>query len=135
MQPLILLNEADHSCLDSIIRRSAPPPHPDPQQTLLLRELLSSARRPAAEDDLLAHVELGDLATLISPLDSQDYYKFRIVMPDHADIDQDHISICTPIATAVLGRPVGELVEWHTPAGPRRMRIIAVRKSGALEPV
>ncbi len=131
MNSLILLNEADQSCLDSIIRRNARPPHPDQEQTILLRELLSSARNPTGGEDILTHVGLGDLATVISPLDSQDYYKFRIVMPDAADLDLDHISICTPIAAAVLGRPVGELVEWHTPAGIRRMRIIAVRKPGS----
>jgi transcription elongation GreA/GreB family factor len=134
MKSLILLNEADRSCLDSIIHRSARPPHPNPEQTLLLRELLSAARYPAAGEETLTHVELGDMATLISPLDSQDYYKFRIVMPDHVDLDLDHISICTPIAAAVLGRPVGELVEWHTPAGLRRMRIIAVNKAGSKHP-
>ncbi len=70
MNTLILLNEADHSCLDSIIHRNAPPPYPDPEQTVRLRDLLSSARHPAAGEDLLTHVELGDLVTPVSPLDS-----------------------------------------------------------------
>jgi regulator of nucleoside diphosphate kinase len=126
----ILLNEADRSCLDSIIQRSARPPHPDPEQTRLLRELLSSAHDPAARENILTHVELGDVITLISPLDSKNYYKFRIVMPNDINLDLDHISICTPIATAVLGRAVGELIDWPTPAGLRRMRIIAVSKFG-----
>lgn len=50
-------------------------------------------------------------------------------MPHESDIDQDHISVCMPIATAVLGRPVGERVSWLTHAGLREMRIISVRKS------
>jgi transcription elongation GreA/GreB family factor len=129
MNPLIHLNEADQSCLDSIIRRHAPPPHPDPDQADVLRELLSTARKRPDGASNLTHVELGDLVTVVSPLDAQDYYKFRIVMPDAADVDLDHISICTPIAAAVLGRPVGELAEWNTPAGLRRMRIIAVSKN------
>ena len=128
MKSLILLNEADQSCLDSIIQRSARPPHPNPEQTALLLELLNSARKPAIGGSNLSHVKLGDVVTLISPLDSQDYYRFRIVMPNEVDLELDHISVCTPIAAAVLGRPVGELVEWHTPAGGRRMRIIAVSK-------
>jgi transcription elongation GreA/GreB family factor len=131
MKSLILLNEADQSCLLSILQRNSRPPYPDPEQADRLNHLLASARHPEIGQERLNHVEMGDHTTLISPLDSQDYYKFRIVMPDEADIDLDHISICTPIATAVLGRPVGELVEWQTPAGPRRMRIIAVSKSAA----
>ncbi|MES2922665.1 MAG: GreA/GreB family elongation factor [Verrucomicrobiota bacterium] len=131
MNSLILLNEAHQACLHSIIQRSAPPPHPDHEQTHLLRELLSSARCPTAGENYLSHVELGDLATIISPIDSLDYYKFRIVMPHDADVDRDHISICMPIAAAVIGRTVGEMVEWHTPAGLRRMRLIAVGKSAS----
>lgn len=129
MTPLILLNEAAQSRLQAIVRRNAPPPYPNPEQTDLLNSLLASARHPDDGETLHTHVGIGDHTTLVSPLDSQDYYKFRIVMPDEADIDLDHISICTPIAAAVLGRPVGELVEWQTPIGLRRMRIIAVRKS------
>jgi transcription elongation GreA/GreB family factor len=131
MKSLILLNQADQSRLDSIIHRSASPPHPDYEQTLVLRELLSSARPPAAGEDVLPHVELGDLATLISQVDPEDSYRFRIVMPGDADIDLDHISVCTPIAAAVLGRCVGELVEWQTPLGLRQMRLIAVGKSAS----
>jgi transcription elongation GreA/GreB family factor len=132
MTPLILLNEAAQSCLHSIIHRTARPPYPDDEQKHRLNDLLASARPPGSEENLLTHVGIGDHTTLVSPLDSQDYYKFRIVMPDEADIDLDHISICTPIAAAVLGRPVGEMVEWQTPVGLRRMRIIAVNKSESL---
>lgn len=131
MKTLVLLNEADQSCLNSIIRRNARPPHPDPGQTLLLRKLLSASRSPKPGEDLLTRVELGDLATLVSPLDSNDTYQFRIVMPDDADVDHGQISICTPIAAAVLGRPVGELVQWQTAAGLRRMRVAAISKSKA----
>lgn len=129
MNSLIFLNEADQLRLHSIINRSATPPHPDPDQTRLLQTILSSARKSAALPDGLTHVGFGDLATLVSQLDSQDYYRFRIVMPHESDVDQDHISVCMPIATAVLGRPVGGRVSWHTPAGLREMRITSVRKS------
>ncbi|MES2661281.1 MAG: GreA/GreB family elongation factor [Verrucomicrobiota bacterium] len=129
MNSLIFLNEADQLRLHSIIDRSATPPFPDPDQTNQLHDILTAARQSAALPDILTHVGFGDLATLISPLDSQDYYRFRIVMPHESDVDQDHISVCMPIATAVLGRPVGERVSWPTPAGLREMRIISVRKS------
>ncbi len=50
-------------------------------------------------------------------------------MPQESDVDQDLISVCMPVAIAVLGRPVGGRVSWHTPAGLREMRIISVMKS------
>ena len=128
MKSSILLSQADQSRLDAIIHRTASPPHPDPDQTLVLRELLSSARPPTAGEDVLQHVEFGDYATLISQVDPEDSYKFRVVMPSDADLDLDHISVCTPVAAAVLGRSVGELVEWQAPIGLRRMRLIAVGK-------
>lgn len=129
MNSLIVLNEADQLRLHSIIHRSATAPHPNHDQTSLLHEILSAARTSPAEPDFLTYVGFGDITTLVSPVDSQDFYRFRIVMPHESDVDQDHISIFMPIATAVIGRPVGQRVSWTTPSGVREMRIISVRKS------
>ena len=49
-------------------------------------------------------------------------------MPAEADLDQDLISVLTPIGLAVLGRRIGERISWETPAGTREMTITAVRK-------
>ena len=129
MNSLIMLNEADQLRLHSIIHRGATAPYPNSDQTSQLHQILSAARTSPAVPDLLTYVGFGDVTTLVSPADSQDFYRFRIVMPHESDVDQDHISIFMPIATAVIGRPVGQRVSWDTPIGVREMRIIAVSKS------
>jgi len=48
---------------------------------------------------------------------------FTVVYPEHADIDEDKISILAPIGTALLGYREGDEVEWEVPAGKRKFTI------------
>ena len=73
-------------------------------------------------------VALGDRVTLVSPLDSRDWYEPEIVMPGEADLDQDLISILTPMGFAILGRRIGDRASWETPIGTREMTITSVRR-------
>lgn len=118
MNSSILLNGADKSRLEQITRSKSPP----------LSQLLASARVSEQNDLLETRVGLRDLVTLISTTDAEDYYKFRIVLPDEADVDADLISVMVPISLSTLGRGFGEKVSWTTAAGDRLMRIISIHK-------
>jgi transcription elongation factor GreB len=56
--------------------------------------------------------------------------EYRIVGVDEVDLDPDWISWRSPLAQALLGRKVGELVRFRAPAGERELRIVRVRSSG-----
>lgn len=51
---------------------------------------------------------------------------FYIVMPQHADIKNNKVSILSPIASALIGYKQGEVVDWHVPAGLKRFKIVEV---------
>lgn len=48
---------------------------------------------------------------------------YTIVNPHEADMKDNKISIKSPIAEALMGKKVGDIVEVHVPAGIQRLRI------------
>lgn len=63
-----------------------------------------------------SRVRLQDMET-----DEDNVY--TLVFPSDADIEQNKISILTPIGTAILGYRAGDRVDWLVPAGKRKVRI------------
>ena len=122
-----LLCEADLSRLESLLETTSSP-RPTPEQRSALRAVLAETSSTHDLAELESHIALGDQITLVSPLDSRDWYKPEIVMPSEVDLDDDLISVLTPMGLAVLGRRIGESVSWETPVGIRQMTITAVRK-------
>lgn len=48
---------------------------------------------------------------------------YTIVNPHEADMKENKISIKSPIAEALMGKKIGDIVEVHVPAGVQRLRI------------
>lgn len=67
-------------------------------------------------------ITLKSTAHLID-LEADDEMIYTLVFPDEADISQGRISILAPIGTAMLGFRVGDIFEWDTPGGKRRIRV------------
>ena len=49
--------------------------------------------------------------------------EFKIVYPDEANFKEKRVSIFSPIAIALLGFRVGDLIEWMLPGGLTKIRI------------
>jgi transcription elongation GreA/GreB family factor len=49
-----------------------------------------------------------------------------IVGEDEADMASNKVSYISPIAKALLGRKVGDTVEWHRPIGNTQLTITAI---------
>jgi hypothetical protein len=60
--------------------------------------------------------------------DAGETERFLLVDPVEAPLDQVRISAESPLARALLGRPVGEQVEVKAPGGRYRCRILATRR-------
>ena len=63
---------------------------------------------------------------LVRDLNSDIESSYTLVFPQDADIAQAKISILAPIATALLGYREGDEIEWPTPGGRRRFKIVKV---------
>jgi transcription elongation factor GreA len=55
--------------------------------------------------------------------DTGELHRWTIVGPTEADASQGRLSAESPVAKALVGQPVGSLVEVKTPRGSRRLRI------------
>lgn len=54
----------------------------------------------------------------------ESYQKeFKIVYPDEADLRAQKVSIFSPVATALIGFRIGDLIEWMVPGGIKKIRI------------
>lgn len=69
-----------------------------------------------AHGRLLSRVEITNLATNTT-------MAYTIVNPHEANVKEGKISIKSPIAEALLGRKVGDVVTAHVPCGVLRLRI------------
>lgn len=49
--------------------------------------------------------------------------EIKIVYPEDADINQNLISIFSPIAAALIGYKIGDTIDWIVPSGPTSIRI------------
>lgn len=59
----------------------------------------------------------------LNDLDSGESSTYTIVFPTEVDSENGHISILAPLATAVLGRRKGEIIEFKAPSRLRRIRV------------
>lgn len=59
----------------------------------------------------------------ISFVGEERQQEFRIVYPDEADFRMKKVSIFAPIATALIGFRVGDLIEWMVPGGLKKIKI------------
>ena len=58
--------------------------------------------------------------------DEGNMLQFHIVGEDEADIAQQKVSYVSPIAKALIGRKVGDSVNWERPAGLLELEIISI---------
>lgn len=59
----------------------------------------------------------------ISFLNSERILVLKVVYPHEANIKEGRISILSPIANALLGHRVGDIIEWAVPAGLTKFKI------------
>lgn len=107
-------------------------------QTLIDGALLRDRRDTSSVEELERHlVEAevlpaaligSDVVTmnsevLVTDLDTDETFGFRVVFPRAANAAAGSISVLAPLGMAVLGRRVGEEITWSVPAGTRRLRV------------
>ena len=64
-------------------------------------------------------------------LETNEIEEYTLVFPDQADIAAGRLSILAPIGTALIGARAGEIVDWPTPGGVRRLKLHQVARAEA----
>ena len=59
----------------------------------------------------------------VRDLGSDEAETYTLVYPDDADINDNKLSVLAPLGAALLGARAGDVIQFHVPAGTRRMRV------------
>lgn len=77
-----------------------------------------------------AFCRLGDWATYEDANNGQSS-RVQLVLPSEADIDQQRVSVLTPVGASLLGMTPDSEIEWTDERGrPHRLRLVEVANAG-----
>jgi len=65
---------------------------------------------------------------LVRDLRDGEQIEYTIVPPDEADVDNDVISVESPVAAGLLGKSVGNVAEITVPAGTLKYEILKISR-------
>jgi len=94
----------------------------DRNDLMSLREELGRGQVMKSKDVPADVVTMNSRVKLVD-LDDDSAMEVQLVFPDMADIAHGHLSVLSPVGTAILGYREGETVAWKVPAGERHLRI------------
>lgn len=92
-----------------------------PEAERLINELNSA--KVVEPDEIPDDVVTMNSVVKITFVNTNKQLKLAIVYPGQADIKENKISIFSPVATALIGYRVGDLIDWVVPAGMTKIRI------------
>lgn len=123
-KPTIRVADADYERLANLARSS------ETEGAALLSRELERARvvSDAQTVDEPAFVRLGSLVEY-ADLVSGRVRRVEVTIPETADIDQDRLSVLSPIGAALIGLSAGDTLSWTSDDG--RPRVVVVNWVGA----
>ena len=95
--------------------------------------------RLAELEDVISRADVIDVSKLsgsvvrfganvmVADEDTDEKITYQIVGTHEADLDQDRLSVTSPLARAMIGKTVGDSVEVNTPRGPKGYEICDVQ--------
>jgi len=92
------------------------------QRVLDFARVLDTSRLDSSTVGLLSEVKITNMTNNLQ-------MTYTIVSPHEANLQEKKISIKSPIAQALIGKRVGDVVEVHVPAGVQKFRIDGVKLS------
>lgn len=99
------------------------------------REVQEKIRRVGQLVAGLAGLESGALSAdrvgygssvVLQDLDNRQRVSYTLVTGDVIDLDEDQVSLASPVGQALLGRRAGDRVSVETPAAKLRYRVVSV---------
>lgn len=97
-------------------------------------------RRVADLEDKLSRVRSVDIDQIptdkvylfakvrLKDLDKKSELTYTLMPPEEADIDNDEVSVKSPIGVGLLGKAVGDKVEIKIPVGTLRYKILEISR-------
>lgn len=82
--------------------------------------------------EIAADVVVVNSAVRFADLGSGDEETYVLAWPESADAVNHRLSVLAPIGTALLGLKTGDEIDWPTPGGIRRLRVLEVEPPAAV---
>lgn len=90
-----------------------------------LEEMLSRAQ--IIDTSKMTREEVGILSTVtVKNLNNKKTFKYTIVSPEEADLQQGKIAISSPVGRALHGSKLGDVVNAQVPAGVIKFEILEI---------
>jgi regulator of nucleoside diphosphate kinase len=118
----IFITEDDMARLRELVRQGRMAAHKDRDHLTELDGELDRAEVIGA-GEVMPDVVTMHSTVRVRDVDSGTSMVYTLVFPVEADIEQERISVLAPIGTALLGFRTGDIFEWKTPGGTRRLQI------------
>lgn len=114
------INELDHKRLMRLIEDAL---NGVTEQSNSLRSLqVELARATVVNAEELPRDVVAMRSRVLIMLDDEEK-EITLVYPNEANLSTGKISILSPVGTAIIGYRVGDVVNWLTPGGLKRIRI------------
>jgi transcription elongation factor GreA len=84
-------------------------------------KIISAHDLPDDKIYILHNVKLRDLKT-------KEEFTYKLVSPEESDLDQDKISVTSPLGKLLLGKKLNDEIELNVPAGRLKYKIIEIYK-------
>ena len=91
------------------------------EEMLARVKIISASDMPDDKIYILHNVKLLDLTT-------KEEFTYKLVSPEEADLDQDKISVTSPLGKLLLGRKIKDEIELNVPAGLIKYKILDIYK-------
>lgn len=65
---------------------------------------------------------------LVKDLNDGEEIEYTLAPPEEADVENDIISVKSPIGAALLGKAVGEMIECSVPAGTIKYEVLKISR-------
>jgi regulator of nucleoside diphosphate kinase len=121
----IVITEGDMARLEELVLRGGLTLRRDQDHLEDLKREIRDAN-VVAEEDVPRDVVTLHSTVRVRDLDTRAVMVYTVVFPREADVAAKRISVLAPIGTALIGYRVGDVIDWRTPGGIRRLQIEAV---------
>lgn len=123
MKPPITISSTDLDRIESVLDSSSSKRLPALDQ---LREELDRAKIVEPENMPPGVITMNSSARCVDEKSNKEYH-FTLVYPSDANVDQNRVSILSPMGSAMLGLAEGQSIEWELPGGRQlKLRVLEV---------
>ena len=124
----IIIEEKEHELLKNMI--TAAQNYSDRTYNLSLRRLkkeLESAKIVSIHEIPEDVIRMNSTVTVQMPVNV--IRNFKIVMPEKSNLEQNKLSVLSPMGLALLGYAANDDILWQFPAGETKITILKVMQS------